>query len=119
MRLKVNGWPNWTRRIALERIQTLILAESPSPSSANQGSTQVNSSRAEGGLTESSDELPVRTARVGDTNTSERIAKKLGAGVLMGSLSGLLSGPTVRQENSLILQQPLAAGPEDVARAIA
>ncbi len=91
--LKPDGWPNWTQRIALERIQTLILAESPSPSSMNRDSTQVTSSRAEGGLTELSDGLLVRTAREDDDKTSERIAKKLGAGVLMGSLSGLLSGP--------------------------
>ena len=91
--LKPDGWPNWTQRIALERIQTLILAESPSPSSVNRDSTQVTSSRAEGGLTEPSDRLSVRTARVDDNKTSERIAKKLGAGVLMGSLSGFVSGP--------------------------
>ena len=91
--LKPDGWSNWTQRIALERIQTLILAESPSPSSVNRDSTQVTSSRAEGGLTEPSDRLSVRTARVDDNKTSERIAKKLGAGVLMGSLSGFVSGP--------------------------
>ena len=91
--LKPDGWSKWTQRIALERIQTLILAESPSPSSVNRDSTQVTSSRAEGGLTEPSDRLSVRTARVDDNKTSERIAKKLGAGVLMGSLSGFVSGP--------------------------
>ena len=84
--LKPDGWPNWTQRIDLERIQTLILVESPSPSVANRDSTQVTSSRAECRLTESSNRLSVRTARVDDIKTSERISLKLRNGVIASGI---------------------------------
>ena len=103
--LEPDGWSKW---IALNRIQALVLVGSPSPdaiasalatttieteavaspfpSSADQDSTQVTSSHAEGGLTEPSDRLSARTARRDDRKTGERITLKLRNGVIASGI---------------------------------
>ena len=105
--LEPDGWSKW---IALNRIQALVLIDSPSPdaiaraselataavgtvtvatpfpSSAEWDSTQVTSSRAEDGLTEPSYRLSVRTARGNDIKTSERISLKLRNGVIASGI---------------------------------
>ena len=103
--LEPDGWSKW---IALNRIQALVLVSSPSPdaiasalattaieteavaspfpSSADQDSTQVSSSHAEGGLTEPSDRLSARTVRRDDRKTGERITLKLRNGVIASGI---------------------------------
>jgi hypothetical protein len=97
--LEPDGWSKW---IALERIQVLVLVGSPSPdaiaranalaatsadaatvatpfpSSEDQDSTQADSGRVEGKLTEMPDRLSARTA--------ERIALKLRNGVIASGI---------------------------------
>ena len=105
--LESDGWSKW---IALERIQALVLVDSPSPdaiaraselataaigtatvatpfpSSAEWDSTQTTSSRAEDELTEPSYRLSVRTARGNDRKTGERITLKLRNGVIASGI---------------------------------
>ncbi len=102
-----DGWSKW---IALERIQVLVLVGSPSPdaiarasvlaaaavdaatvampfpSSEDQDSTQADSGRVEGELTETPDRLSARTARGDHRNTGERIALKLRNGVIASGI---------------------------------
>ena len=87
--LEPDGWSKW---ITLERIQTLTLVGPPAQRPADRDSTQVAYGRVVRQFTKPSDRLSRRMARGDDRATSERIAKKLGAGVLIGSLSGFLSG---------------------------
>ena len=105
--LEPDGWSKW---IALERIQVLVLVGSPSPdaiarasalatvaieaatvatpfpSSEDQDSTQADSGRVEGELTETPDRLSARTARGDHRNTGERIALKLRNGVIASGI---------------------------------
>ena len=116
-----DGWSKW---IALERIQRLILEESTFPRSVDRDSTQADeevetaadrtdhigeldngrgkhiqtqtdSSRAEGGLQAMPDSLSVRTTKGENKETGKRIALKLGHGAILGSLPSLMLAFTV------------------------
>ena len=78
--LDPDGWSKW---IALDRIQTLALAGSPSPSSTDQDRTQVDSGRVEGQFQAMPDRISVRTS---DMGVGKRLAVKWGAGTLGGIL---------------------------------
>ena len=87
--LEPDGWSKW---IALERIQTLILVGWPSPGSVDRDSIQVDSGRVASGFQAMPDRTSVKMGREDDRETGKRIAKKLGAGALGGSAFGLVSG---------------------------
>ena len=70
----------WSKRIALERIQTLALIGS--------GREEVSSSHTGNMFQEDLDNLSARTAKDKDKETGKRIAKKLGSGILIGTVSG-------------------------------
>ena len=108
--LEPDGWSKW---IALERIQALVLVDSPSPDeiaranalataavdaatvaapslrSETRDSTQASSGRAVGQLTETSNDSSVRT---NDMGGPKRIAFKLFSGAFAGSVSAFSGG---------------------------
>ena len=78
--LEPDGWSKW---IALERIQVLVLVGSPSPDTMVRDSTQADSGRAEGQFQAMPDRISVRTHDVG---IGKRLAVKWGTGTLGGIL---------------------------------
>ncbi len=75
--LELDGW---SKSISSERIQTLTLIGS--------GREEVSSSHTRNMFQEESDNLSTRTAKEEDRETGKRIAKKLGSGILTGTVSG-------------------------------
>ena len=87
--LEPDGWSKW---IALERIQTMILVGSSSLGEVYLDRTQVDSSRAPRRFRMMTDRVSVKTERGDERETENRIAKKLRAGALGGSAFGFVSG---------------------------
>jgi hypothetical protein len=82
------GQKGWLERIAVERIQTLVLVGPPSPGPANGDSTQA----AVEVKMPTVAALPLRPAKGDDRETDKRIARKLSAGALGGIVFGSISG---------------------------
>ena len=82
----------WSKWIALDRIQTLSLIGSASHKSADGGSKQVAYGRAVRGLTEPSDRLSGILRRRDDMEPGKRVAIKLASGAFKGVAAGLVGG---------------------------
>ena len=87
--LEPDGWSKW---IALDRIQMLILVGSSSLGAVNLDRTQADSSRAPKRFRAMTDRVSVKMERGGNRETGNRIAKKLATGALGGSILGFVSG---------------------------
>ncbi|MCY4605014.1 MAG: hypothetical protein OXE49_12350 [Gemmatimonadetes bacterium] len=82
----------WSKWIALERIQTLSLIESASHRSEDGDSKQAAYGRAVRGLTEPSDRLSGILRRRDDMEPGKRVAIKLASGAFKGVAAGLVGG---------------------------